>query len=60
MPTYRAPVENVRFLLDDVFAFHGRNNLRGFSDASPDLIQAVLTEGAKLAEEVLTPLNAVG
>ncbi|MBX9932504.1 MAG: acyl-CoA dehydrogenase C-terminal domain-containing protein [Methylobacterium sp.] len=60
MPSYRAPVEDTLFLLNDVFGFHRYDNLQGFSDASPDVVEAVLNEGAKLAEEVLAPLNAVG
>jgi acyl-CoA dehydrogenase len=60
MPTYKAPVEDTLFLLHDVFAIERRNNLPGFADATPDLIEAVLTEGGKLCEEVLAPLNRVG
>ncbi|TXM66106.1 acyl-CoA dehydrogenase [Methylobacterium sp. WL69] len=60
MPSYKAPVEDVLFLLNDVLGFQRYSNLRGFADASPDVVEAVLTEGAKLAEEVLAPLNAVG
>ena len=32
----------------------------GFADASPDLIEAVLTEAAKLSEEVVQPINRSG
>jgi alkylation response protein AidB-like acyl-CoA dehydrogenase len=60
MPSYKAPVEDVLFVLNDVLGFQRHSNLRGFADASPDVVEAVLTEGAKLAEEVLAPLNAVG
>ena len=60
MPSYRAPVEDVLFLLNDVLGFHNRDNLPGFSDASPDVVEAVLSEGAKLAGNVLAPLNLVG
>jgi hypothetical protein len=60
MPTYKAPVDDVVFLLRDVFNIERYNNLPGFADASPDLIEAVLGEAAKLTEEVLTPLNRVG
>ncbi|WP_430910820.1 acyl-CoA dehydrogenase C-terminal domain-containing protein [Methylobacterium sp. sgz302541] len=60
MPSYRAPVEDVLFLLNDVLGFHNRDNLPGFSDASPDVVEAVLSEGAKLAGNVLAPLNRVG
>ncbi|SFG54293.1 acyl-CoA dehydrogenase C-terminal domain-containing protein [Methylobacterium gossipiicola] len=60
MPSYKAPVEDVLFILNDVLGFQRQSNLKGFADASPDVVEAVLTEGAKLAEEVLAPLNAVG
>ena len=56
MPSYKAPVEDVLFLLNDVLGFHRYDNLRGFSDAAPDVMEAVLNEGAKLAETVLAPL----
>ncbi len=60
MPIYKAPVDEVLFLLDDVFHIERYNNLPGFADATPDLIEAVLAEAAKFCEEVLTPLNRVG
>jgi len=60
MPQYRAPVDDTLFLLTDVLGFHARDNLAGFADASPDVVEAVLREGAKLAEEVLAPLNRTG
>ncbi len=37
MPTYKAPVEDVSFLLNDVFHFERYNNLPGFADASADV-----------------------
>ncbi|OYW68995.1 MAG: acyl-CoA dehydrogenase, partial [Bosea sp. 12-68-7] len=60
MPVYKAPVEDTLFLLNDVFAIERYNNLPGFADATPDVIEAVLGEGAKLCEEVLQPLNLSG
>ena len=60
MPTYKAPVDDVMFLLNDVFHMERHNNLPGFADASSDVVEAVLGEAAKLCEEVLTPLNRVG
>jgi len=60
MPTYKAPVDDALFLLNDVFHLDRYNNLPGFADASPDIVEAVLREAAKFAEEVLTPLNRVG
>ncbi len=60
MPTYKAPVDDVMFLLTDVFHIDRYNNLPGFADATPDLLEAVLAEAAKFCEDVLTPLNRVG
>lgn len=60
MPSYRAPVEDVTFLLNDVFQIDRYNNLPGFSDASADVREAILSEAAKFSEEVLQPLNRVG
>jgi acyl-CoA dehydrogenase len=60
MPTYKAPVDDVMFLLNDVFHVERYNNLPGFSEATPDLMQAVLAEAGKFCEDVLTPLNRIG
>jgi hypothetical protein len=53
-------VDDALFLLNDVFHIDYYGNLPGFSDASPDVVEAVLREAAKFSEEVLTPLNRVG
>src|SRR6478752_6261040 len=60
MPTYKAPVDDVKFLLNEVFNIERHANLPGFSDASADVVDAILGEAAKLCEHVLTPLNRVG
>jgi acyl-CoA dehydrogenase len=60
MPTYKAPIDDVLFLLTDVFHVERYNNLPGFADASPDVVGAILQEAAKFCEEVLLPLNRVG
>ncbi|WP_134499875.1 acyl-CoA dehydrogenase C-terminal domain-containing protein [Microvirga pakistanensis] len=60
MPVYKAPVEDVMFLLNDVFSIERHNNLPGFADATPDVVEAILTEGAKLCEEIFAPLNRSG
>ena len=60
MPTYKAPVDDVQFLLNDVFHMERYGNLPGFADASPDIVAAILEEAGKFAEEVLAPLNRVG
>jgi acyl-CoA dehydrogenase len=60
MPIYKAPVDEMLFLLKDVFRIDRYNNLPGFADASTDAIAAILGEAAKLCEEVLQPLNRAG
>src|SRR5262245_52640128 len=60
VPIYKAPIEDVQFLLDDVFQIKRYDNLPGFADASPDVREAILREAAKFCEEVLAPLNRVG
>ena len=60
MPTYKAPVDDALFLMNDVFHLDRYGNLPGFADASPDVVEAVLREAAKFSEEILTPLNRVG
>ncbi len=60
MTIYKAPVEDVNFLLNDVFQIDRYNNLPGFADASADVRAAIIDEAAKLSEQVLHPLNHSG
>jgi alkylation response protein AidB-like acyl-CoA dehydrogenase len=58
--TYTAPLAEQRFVLDTVADLAGLAALPGFAAATPDLVDAVLAEAAKLAEDVFAPLNAPG
>ncbi|HYH20466.1 MAG TPA: acyl-CoA dehydrogenase C-terminal domain-containing protein [Azospirillum sp.] len=60
MPIYKAPLEDVRVVLDTIVGLDNLAALPGYEDATPDVVFQVLEEGAKLCEEVLQPLNQSG
>ncbi len=60
MPSYQAPLRDMRFCLYDVFDGDQLSSWPGYEDFGRDLIDPVLDEAAKLCEEVLHPLNRSG
>jgi alkylation response protein AidB-like acyl-CoA dehydrogenase len=60
MPVYKAPLDDIQFVLNDVLNAQSLTELPGFEDAAPDLIASALEEAAKLCENELQPLNRVG
>ena len=60
MQTYKAPLRDMRFVLHELRDSAGLIRLRGLEDVSPELMDSVLEEAAKVAEEVLLPINASG
>ena len=57
---YRAPLTDLRFLMDHVVGFEQVSATERFADATPETVEAVLTEAGKLAETVLAPVNRAG
>ncbi|MCH8038008.1 MAG: acyl-CoA dehydrogenase family protein, partial [Proteobacteria bacterium] len=60
MTGYSAPVQDMRFVLDELADMAGLARLPGYEEATPDLVASVLEEAGKLASEVLAPLNHSG
>jgi alkylation response protein AidB-like acyl-CoA dehydrogenase len=60
MQTYKAPLRDMRFVLHELLDVGQLSKLPGFEEATPDLIDAILEEGAKLCENKLLPLNRIG
>jgi alkylation response protein AidB-like acyl-CoA dehydrogenase len=59
MPDYTAPTKDMAYVLHDVLKVQDRD-IPGYADLEPDFTSAVLDEAAKIASDVLAPLNAVG
>ena len=60
MPSYKAPLADIRFLLEDVLDVGQLASLPTYEDATPEMILSVLEEAGRVCEEVLFPLNQSG
>ena len=60
MPNYKAPLEDMRFVLHELYDSKTIAELPGCADFTPELIDSVLDEAGKFTEEVLFPLNQKG
>src|SRR5690348_11461690 len=60
MTTYIAPLRDMNFVIRELAGLPQLATLPGYEEATPELCEAVLGEAAKLASEVLAPLNKIG
>ncbi|MBV8548110.1 MAG: acyl-CoA dehydrogenase C-terminal domain-containing protein [Alphaproteobacteria bacterium] len=60
MPIYKAPLEDIKFVLNEVVGAADLAGLPGYGEATPELVDTILEEAAKICEEVLFPLNQSG
>ncbi|MCP4790649.1 MAG: acyl-CoA dehydrogenase [Gammaproteobacteria bacterium] len=60
MPEYRAPLDEMNFVVDQLHDLSALAHAIDNEDASVELLDAVLSESDKLANQVWSPLNATG
>ena len=60
MATYKAPLREMRFVLQELLSVDALAKLPGYEEATGDVVEAILEEGAKLCENELLPLNRSG
>lgn len=61
MPEYKAPQREMKFVLNEVLKIEEHyQRLPGCEEATADVVDAILEEGAKFSERVLSPLNQIG
>ncbi|MEC9363970.1 MAG: acyl-CoA dehydrogenase family protein [Pseudomonadota bacterium] len=59
MASYKAPLREINFVLQDVLKVGRLAELDAYQEATPDTLSGLIEEAAKLIEEQLAPLNAV-
>ncbi|KAB2884022.1 MAG: acyl-CoA dehydrogenase [Albidovulum sp.] len=57
---YRAPLDDIRFILDQVVPLAPVAATDRYAEATPDLVEAILTEAARLCDTVMAPLQRAG
>ncbi|HCF0993045.1 TPA: acyl-CoA dehydrogenase family protein, partial [Pseudomonas aeruginosa] len=60
MTPYKAPLDTMRFLMNDVLAFPEHYVDNGDHEADPEIVHAILEGAAKFSEQIIAPLNASG
>ena len=60
MQVYKAPVRDMRFVIHELHGSEHLRSLKGLEEVTPELIDSILEEAGKFAENVLLPINASG
>ena len=60
MADYRAPLSDMKFVLDHLVDLDELQKLNGYQHADRDLVFSVLDEGARFVQDLIAPLNRVG
>ncbi|WP_370284089.1 acyl-CoA dehydrogenase [Pseudooceanicola sp.] len=57
---YQAPVSEFRYILDHVVGMDQVAATERFAEATPETVEAILTEAGRLCQDVIAPLNRNG
>ncbi|QIR14057.1 acyl-CoA dehydrogenase C-terminal domain-containing protein [Shewanella aestuarii] len=60
MPIYQAPLRDYQFILSELLNIYQYQDLAGFDEVDPELVDAILQGVADFTTEVMLPLNASG
>ncbi len=60
MPEYKAPVRDMKFVMQELLDCDSHYQKLGYEDASLDMVNAIVSEAAKLTEQVIAPINQTG
>lgn len=60
MPEYKAPIRDIKFVMQELLNYDKHYQQLGYEDASEDMVDAILAEAAKFTEQVIAPLNQIG
>ena len=60
MPTYKAPLDDMKFVLNDVIDYARLTSLPGYAEFDNETAMSILEGAAQFCEEVLQPINQSG
>ena len=61
MPTYQAPLQDIKFIMDEVLDVYGTyKSIPNFSELDSEFLDSILAEAGRFAEQEVQPLNYNG
>jgi len=60
MPEYKAPIRDIKFVMQELLSCDKHYQQLGYHDANEEMVDAIIAEAAKFTEQVISPLNQIG
>ena len=60
MPEYKAPIRDIKFVMQELLDCDSHYQKLGYEDASLDMVDAIVSEAAKFTEQIIAPINQSG